>query len=128
MIFLELSFCSVRDGKSISCWEPSSRVEFHAKSLTKRLVLSVDVARTIKKWRYDRFPPVENVVANPPEVARSDKLRCNRAMSRIFEDFLTVITRITKHFLISRSRIPMMLMEIMDAMCNGCGTRRCGPW
>ena len=41
---------------------------------------------------------------------------------RIFEDFLTVITKIIKQFLIF-SRIPMVLKEIMVAMCNGSGTR-----
>ena len=62
-----------------------------------------------QKWRYGRLPPVENAVANPPDVTRSDKLICNRVKScfgiigpRIFEDFLTVIIRITKQFLIFR--------------------------
>ena len=35
----------------------------------------------IKKRRYGRFHPVKNAVENPPEVTRSDKLRCNRATS-----------------------------------------------
>ena len=72
------------------------------------------------KIRYGRLPPVKNAVANPPEVMRSDKLRCNRATScfgiigpRIFEESVTVITRITKQFLMVMSCIPMVLMEIM---------------
>ena len=63
VIFLELSICSVRGGKSGSCWEPSSRMELHVKFLAKR--------------SYGR--PVKNAVA--PEVTRSDKLRCNKATS-----------------------------------------------
>ena len=62
---------------------------------------------TIKKRRYGILHTVKNAVANPPEVTRSDKLRCNRATScisiigpRLFEDSLTVITRFTKQFLI----------------------------
>ena len=61
MIFLELSLCSVQDGKSGSCWEPSSRVELHEEFLAKRLALSVDVIR---------IPgvlltfPVKNAIAN----------------------------------------------------------------
>ena len=35
VIFLELSLCSVRDGKSGSCWEPSARVELHEKFLAE---------------------------------------------------------------------------------------------
>ena len=46
VVFLELTLCSVRDGKSGSCWEPSSRVELHVKFLVKRLALSVDVVST----------------------------------------------------------------------------------
>ena len=54
-------------------------MELHEKVLTKRLALSVDVVRTIKKRRYGRLLPVKNAVENPPEVTRSDKLRSNRA-------------------------------------------------
>ena len=126
MIFLELSLCSMRDGKSGSCWEPSSR-----------LGLPVDVVRTsgqLKRGRYGKLPPVKNAVANPPEITRFNKLRCDRAMScfsiigpRLIKDSITVITRITKQFLIFRSRIPMVLMEIMVALCNGSDTR-CETW
>ena len=110
MIFLELSLCSVRGGKLGSCWEPSSKVELHDKFLAKRLALSVDVVKAsvpLKRVRYGRLPLVKNAVANPPEVTRADKLRCNRVTScfsvigpHSFEDPLTVITSITKHFLI----------------------------
>ena len=79
----------------------------------------------IKKRRYRRLSPVKNAAAIPPEVMRSDKLRCNRAAScfsiigrRIFEDSLTVVTRITQRFLIFRSRISMVLIEIMVATYN----------
>ena len=112
MIFSELSLCSARDGESGSCWEPSSRVELHEKFLAKRLALSIYVAWTIKKKMHGRLPHVKNAVANPSEFMRSDKLRCNIATSYfhiigacIFEDSLTVITRTTKQFLISRSHI-----------------------
>ena len=73
----------------------------------------------IKKSGYGRHAPVKNAVAYPPEVTRSNKLRCNRAMSCfsiigpcIFEVSLTVITRITKQFLIFRTRIPIEIMVV----------------
>ena len=89
---------------------------------SKRLALSVDVVSTSGPLKIVGMVdiPVKNAVANPPGVTRSYKLRCNRATScfsiigpRIFEDSLTVITRIPKQFPILRSRIPMVLMEIM---------------
>ena len=53
-------------------------MELHEKFLAKRLALSVDFARTSGPLkRYGRPPNI--AVANPPEVTRSDNLRCNRA-------------------------------------------------
>ena len=109
-----------------SCWKPSSRVELHVKFIAEVSFVN----RCCQN-----LCAIKMTVGNPPEVARSDKLRCNRAAScfsiigtRIFQKFPTVITRITKQILIFRSHIPMVLMEIMVAMCNGSGTRRCEPW
>jgi hypothetical protein len=89
----------------------------------------------IKKRRYGRFSPVKNTVTDPPEVTRSNTLRCNRVTScfsitgpRLCDDALTVIARIVKQFLIFRSCIPMVPMEIMVAMCNGGSTRWYEPW
>ena len=134
VVILELSLCSVQDGKSGSCWEPSSRVELHENFLAKVSFVSRCCQDLWAIKKRSRLPPVKNAVANPPEVTRFDKLRYNRATScfgiigpHIFEDSLTVITRITKQFLIFRSCILMVLMEVMVAMCNGSGTR-CEPW
>ena len=86
----------------------------------------------IKKRRYGRLPPVKNTVANPPQVTRSDKLRCNS--DELFQQKLDlaslrtlVITRIAKQFRIFRSRIQMVLMEIMFVACNGSDTT-CERW
>ena len=86
-------------------------MQLHEKSLAERLALSVDVVRTSGLLkRGGMVDPVKNAVSNPPEVTKSDKLRWNRAtssfsiiVSRIFEDSFTLITTVTKRFLIFRN-------------------------
>ena len=79
VIFLGLSLCSVQDGKSVSYWEPSSRVVLHEKFLAEVSFVSkcCQDIWTVKGM----VPPVKNTVANHAEVMRSDKLRCNRVTS-----------------------------------------------